>query len=89
MYRPIYKSTFRSLQVEEENLKARREQLRYKEEGLKDIEKRYEERLQNEIIKYLLKSNICIDNLSDGRGFKHCFKFGNSILINYVKLSYF
>ena len=44
--------TFRSLQVEEENLKARREQLRYKEEGLKDIEKRYEERLQNEIIKY-------------------------------------
>ena len=42
----------RSLQVEEENLRARREQLRYKEESMKDIEKRYEERLQNEIIKY-------------------------------------
>jgi len=39
------------LQVEEENLRARREQLRYKEEGMRDIEKRYEDRLQNEIIK--------------------------------------
>ncbi|XP_066933617.1 centriole and centriolar satellite protein ofd1-like [Clytia hemisphaerica] len=41
----------KSLNMEEENLRSRREQLKYKEESMKDLERRYEERLQNEIIK--------------------------------------
>lgn len=40
--------------MEEDKLRLRNEQLKYKEDAIKDIEKRYEERLQNEIIKYNL-----------------------------------
>ena len=44
----------RAVEMQEEKLKAKAEQLRYKEESMKEIEERYENRLKDEIIKLVL-----------------------------------